>query len=372
MIVSSRTALGIAAILASVNAGAQDQDAAEECLDLEGTPPGLYVTVDQSQVYLVKGDEIVELDPGEAAYASESELRCISVPPALLEWPCGTAEALSRQKAPTYSVATLPVLDAPAEVARRYFEENSVIGPPIEWLNGDFHRTFDAGEIGSFSSEAYWYLPSGPDPFASPKRPRSQLVALFWSTRQAVLDRYTFDTLRESTPGGEIPVVFVFREDNEVPVSFFGTDVTLRELYDAFFNRGIKVAEVPVWYAGDHHLTVSISELEELFDIPALDEISPAQVALLSEDLEAWSFSKKPIAVSMLAESGGMTLDQPERVRVAASLGFESIPTVIFYYSGTSHLDKCGAPLPRHSPVSGAAEPAPAPPPPPERRASDS
>jgi hypothetical protein len=335
--------------LTAVSTNTVAQQADEECVDLQGTPPGLYVTVDQSQVYLIQGDKIVELNPGEAAYASETDLTCLKVPPTLLEWPCGTAEALSRQKAPTYSIDELPVFEAALEVARRYFEESSVLSPPIEWLNGEYHRVFEAAEISGFTTSEYWYIPADSDPFANPKRPKSQLISLFWSTKQAVLDGYTFDRLREISTDGGIPVVFRFWEENEVPVSLFGPGVTLKELTDAFFGRGIKVAQVPVWYAGDHHLSVKVTEFERLFDIPDLDEINPGQIELLSAELEARGFSLKP-----------------------QSLGFASIPTVIFYYSGTSHLEKCGVPLPRSSPVAGTPSPTPILMPEPEQKASDS
>jgi hypothetical protein len=375
MIASTRILLFLAALLIIVSAGAGAQPADEECVDLAGTPPGLYVTVDQSQVYLVQGDEIVELDPGEAAYANESGLSCLKVPPKLLDWPCGTAEALSLQKAATYPVEALPLTEGVFEVVRRYFEDKAVIGPPIEWLNGEYHRMFDAAEISELPTSAYWYLPGGSDPFASPKRPEAQLIALFWSTKQAVLDGHTIGPLQESASGGMVPVVFVFNEDNEVPVSFFGPNVTLKELIDAYFQRGIKVAEVPVWYAGDHHLVTATSELEQLFDIPDLGDIDPAQRELIAAELIAYGFTNKPLAVSILEDSGGRTLDQPERVRVAASLGIEAIPTVIFYYSGSSHLGRCGVPLPQVSPVSAASEaqqPTPVELPAPERKASDS
>ena len=77
----------------------------------------------------------------------------------------------------------------------------------------------------------------------------------------------------------------------------------------------------------------------------------------------------------MMAESNSMILDQPERVRAAAELGINDIPTVIFYYTSSSHLEKCGLPLPQTSSVGGATDrPAAAVPalPPPEHKASDS
>jgi len=361
----------ITLILASTQAVAQSQES--ECLELEGTPPGLYVTVDQSQVYLTKDGKVVEISPGEAAYANETQLACLKVPPRMLAWPCGSAEALIRRMAPVFSLDELSPVGVVQEVKRRYFEENTALGPPIEWLNGENHGKLHASEFDGLDTSAYWYLPGGPDPFASPKRPRSQLVSLFWSTRQAVLDTNTLDQLRADSEQAGIPVVFLYHRDYEVPISFFGVGVSLKQLQDAFLNKGIQAAPVPVWYAGDHHLKVSISEFERLFDIPAAAEISPARFQALTEELKAYGFTHMPVLVSMMAESKGMILDQPERVRAAAELGINDIPTVIFYYTSSSHLEKCGLPLPQNSMVGGAAAgPAASVLPPPERKASDS
>lgn len=361
----------ITLILASTQAVAQSQES--ECLELEGTPPGLYVTVDQSQVYLTKDGKVVELNPGEAAYASDTQLACLKVPPRVLAWPCDSAEALTRRLASTFSFDELSPVGAVQEVKRRYFEDNTALGPPIEWLNGDSHGKLHASEFEGLDTSTYWYLPGGPDPFASPKRPRSQLISLFWSTRQAVVDTNTLDQLRAEADQTGIPVVFQYHRDYEVPISFFGPDVSLKKLQDVFLNKGIQAAPVPVWYAGDHHLKVSINEFERLFNIPAADEISPTRLQALTDELEAYGFTHMPILVSMMAESNSMILDQPERVRAAAEMGINDIPTVIFYYTSSSHLEKCGLPLPQTSAVSGATDrPAATSLPPPERKASDS
>jgi hypothetical protein len=364
-------AISLAVAAAPDRVHAQDDN---ECLELDGTPPGLYVTVDQNQVYLTKDGEVVELDPGEVGYANENQLACLKVPPRVMAWPCGSAEAMSRQMAPTFRFDEVSPVGLVQEVKRRYFEENQAIGPEIEWLNGTVHGTLHESEFEGLDADTYWYLPGGPDPFASPKRPRAQLVGLFWSTRQAVLDTNTLDVLSESQGPAQIPVVFMYHRDYEVPVSFFGADVSLSELLDAFLDRGVQLAPVPVWYAGDHHLKVAISEFEQHFDIPALDEINPAQLQRHMDELKASGFTHKPVLVSMLAESNNMMVDQPERIRAAAELGIREIPTVIFYYTSSTHLAGCGLPLPVTSVVGSVSDSGPAPVvlPPPERKASDS
>ena len=49
------------------------------------------------------------------------------------------AEALTRKMAPAFSLDELSPVGTVQEVKRRYFNENTALGPPIEWLNGENH-----------------------------------------------------------------------------------------------------------------------------------------------------------------------------------------------------------------------------------------
>lgn len=341
--------LFLAAVAAPV--AAQQQ---EECVDLKGMPPGLYVTVQQNEVFLIKDGKMVELKPGEAGFASESALACLKVPPRMLDWPCNTSEAMARRLAPAYTIEDLPAIGAIREVVRRYFEENKAISPQVIWLNGESHGEFPAVELEALDSSAYWYIPGSDDPFASPKRPKIQLVSLFWATGQAVVDRNTLTALEIAHPDGEIPVAFMFNKDSEVPVSFFGPNPTLEQISKAYLERGIELAPVPVWYAGDHHFKASLKELKLLFDLPKLESISPERQESLRAELKAYGFFHKPIGISIIEETGTMIIDQPDVVAVAADMGITSFPIVMFYFNNTSHLAGCGISLPQISVVGGA------------------
>ena len=130
---------------------------------------------------------------------------------------------------------------------------------------------------------------------------------------------------------------------------------------------------------------IIIEEFEkfnEYFKIPALEDISPEKQASLKADLEAHGFSRKSIIVTMFSESGAMAVDQPERVRVAASMGIERIPTTINFIEPDLHLARCGPGTPAGSsgvsgsttPIGGATVPPtnPVVPPPTEPEASKS
>ena len=99
-------------------------------------------------------------------------------------------------------------------------------------------------------------------------------------------------------------------------------------------------------------------------------------------DLEAHGFTRKSIIVSLFSESGTMAVDQPQRIRVAASMGMKTIPTTLSFIEPDLHLARCGPGTPVGSgavsgsttPIGGATVPPgnPVVPPPTEPEASDS
>jgi hypothetical protein len=190
----------------------------------------------------------------------------------------------------------------------------------------------------------------------------------------AIVDNNALDILREMHGDDAIPVTFVFNDSNTVPVSYFGDNVSLEEVFRAFQERGIKLADPPMWWLGDYHLTPTIEEFEKFFDIPPLNDIPQANQDTLSEDLATYGFTRKPIIVNVLAEAGMMTVDQPRRVRMAAEMGMKRIPTVMNFVEMDSVIARCGPGTPlgfganaisgESTPEPGASVPpgAPAPP----------
>jgi len=342
----------IAALLAG-NAVAQNQ----ECEEMEGTPPGLYTTTDEGKTFILKDDQIVELSAGESGFADESGAKCIKRVPKFLDWPCSTQAAQSRMF-DTYSLEDLKTDNKMKEIVDRYFKVPEVIAPIPNWIDGEFHGTFNYNDIIQFSSPDYWYFSNEDLPILSGKRPRSLLIALFVGTNEVIIDNNMIDALRRELGTDEIPVTFIFNDSNTVPVSYFGSNVSLEEVFKAFIERGIKVADVPMWWQGDYHLTPTIEEFEKFFDIPPLEEINPDKRAAMEADLKANGFTRKSIIVSMFSESNSMAVDQPERVRIAASLGITRIPTTFNFIEPDAILARCGPGTPVGSAgVSGASTP---------------
>jgi len=372
----------IALALTSAAAYAQDEDSGET----KFVEPGLYTTTDEGHTFLIQDGEILEMGPGESGFAGKDGLRRIeSIPPGL-NWPCSGLAAQSRKFA-TYSFDDLPDSDKAKEIIRRYFEIPEVIEPIPDWIDGEYHGKFSVNEILQFSSEEYWYHPDPDRPFMDKKRPKTLLIALFVGINQVIIDNHAFEALRKIHGNDEIPVVFKFNDSNVVPISYFGDNVSLEEVFTAFKERGIKLADVPMWWLGDFTLTPTAAEFELFFDIPPLEDISPKKQAALREDLEKYGFTRKPLIVSVLADSDSMVIDQPERLRIAFEMGFARIPTSLNFIEPDAILDailaRCGPGTPsgtsasaisgESTPIGGATiPPGSVTPPPTDPAASDS
>lgn len=368
----------IASALASGSAMAQGA-----CEELEGTPPGLYATTDEGRTFLIQDEQVVELGPGEAGFADETGVKCIQRIPQFMDWPCSTDAAKSRRFA-TYSVADLGDDNKAREVVQRYFEVPEVIEPMPRWLEGEYHLMMSEDEILQFASNEYWYHPESPTALSHEKRPKTLQIALFVGINQVVVDQQHLKVLSEHYDGGDIPVVFNFNDSNVVPISYFGPNVSLEEIAKANIERGINIASAPMWELGDYNVRVTISELHNFFDIPALEDIPPQKRAALEADLAANGFRKKPIFVSIMGDSESMVVDQPQRVAVAASMGMTSIPVHVTIVQPDILLQRCGPGVPlgmdgataisgETTPDGGATlPPTTLPPPPTEPEASDS
>lgn len=331
------------ALIASVLSGnVWSQD---DCVEIEGTPPGLYATTDEGRTYLVKDGKTIELGPGQAGFADESGVKCISKPPEFLNWPCSTQAAQSRMFN-TYMVDELSEKNKIQEIITRYFDVPEVLAPIPNWIDGEYNAVFDYKELLQYASSDYWYSPNPERPFMDPKRPRSLLVSLYVGINRVVLDNYEIDLLRKELGSDQIPVTFVFNDSNVVPISYFGPNVSLEEVHKAFFERGIKLADVPMWWLGDYHLQATIEEYEKFFDIPSLEDISPEKQQAIRAELENEGFTRKPFIVTILSEAASMVIDQPERLRVAASMGMKRLPLVFNFIEPDSVLARCGAGTP--------------------------
>ena len=175
----------IASALASSAVFAQNND---DCIELEGTPAGLYATTDEGRTFLIRVDQIIEMGPGEAGFADKDDkLHCVKRTPKFLDWPCSTQAAQSRKFA-TYKMDELSADNPLGEVVQRYFEIPEVIEPVPFWIDGEYHGIFKIDDIIQFVSPDYWYTPNPDRPFLDKKRPKSLQISLYVGINQVIID----------------------------------------------------------------------------------------------------------------------------------------------------------------------------------------
>jgi len=324
--------------------------------DTKATSAGLYVTVSQNEVYIIQGDKQLDLKVGEAAFAGVDTLKQLDEVPGFLNWPCGGSGADDSEMVPTYPLDSLPPGNRVEEVVRRFFEGPEIPAPSPAWLNGESHGSFPADEINRFSTDAYWYLSGETTAKMETLRPKVLLISLYPATQQVIVDQNHYQELLDLYGDEDIPVTFVFNEENVVPISSFGKNADLQQVADLFFEKGITIADVPMWYAGDRQFEASAVDLEQVFEIPAIEDIDPSRLAALVADLQANGFTKKPINVALMSQNNSMVADEGEKIRAAQSIGMDSIPIVFFNYSENSHKKRCGLAMPQISAGGGIGE----------------
>jgi hypothetical protein len=324
------------------------------CIEAADSGPGLYATARGGRTTLDRNGEVLAFDSNETVYVGETSVGCVNSTPGFLDWPCTSFAAQSRLFS-HYSLNDLATGEPLEEILQRYFTVPEVIAPAPDWIGNEFHGKFSYRDIVQYLNPDYWYIPSSSRPLLSRDRPRSLLVSLYLGLNKVVVDNNALGAMHMALATDDLPVTFVFNDSNTVPISWFGRDPTLADIAAAFWERGIKVAEVPMWWLGDYHMAPTIEEFERYFEIPALQDIDPQQRTALEANLMANGFARKPIFVSFLQESSRITVDQPERVRVAASMGYRRLPTVLNFYEPDYVLARCGPGTPVGSGSTSAA-----------------
>ncbi len=174
------------------------------------------------------------------------------------------------------------------------------------------------------------------------KRPPVLLIGLFYGTGQVILDNNHLDDLLEMYGDEPIPVLFEYMEENVVPISYFGDAPTPQQISAAFQERGIKPADVPVWFAGDRHVAVEPGGLADQLGIPPASDISPSELARLTEDIERNGFNYKPVTLAFLPGDQNILVDEGARLRAAQQMGMPEVPVIFSVYDSAtcSHQPK--------------------------------
>ena len=128
---SRMAALSSAIAIALASLGANTEQTPDPA---STTPPGLYVTVTQSEIYIVQGDSQIDVKVGEAAFAGRGKMQMLDAVPEFLNWPCGGSGGQDLDLVPTYPLGSLPPGNQVEEVVRRFFEGPEIPATTPAWL----------------------------------------------------------------------------------------------------------------------------------------------------------------------------------------------------------------------------------------------
>lgn len=251
-------------------------------------------------------------------------------------WACGVGSGSTRGGAysPYYGVNDLPPRRTVAEVAQRYFDDFQVMEPLPDWYAGDFHMLAYTDELLELADdEERWYHAGDRQRIVDGNLQRAILVSLYGESRRIVLDISREEIAAFRDRGVErLPVVFYFNKDFQRPLTDIRIDDDLAGIIDQFHDDGTELTPVPLIAGGDHHLEVPMDDFEDLFEIPAREEIDDARYAALVDELARDGFSRRPVVVTLYSEHDGRWLDDPARIRAAIDAGIEQAPVAVLYH----------------------------------------
>ncbi|MDZ7841109.1 MAG: hypothetical protein U5R46_09880 [Gammaproteobacteria bacterium] len=267
-----------------------------------------------------------------------------SLLPALPGWVCQADDERGRY---TREVNLPELGEDPGvrRVAELYVNEDRRVVPFPDWSEGRVHMEASVEELAGLVSDEQWYVPGDDDgtPRTAPNRP--VFVSVYKHNGEIVVDSGV-DRIRRAREQGvdRLPVVLVYNNALQRPVSSFQPDVTLRELANEFYDAGIELTAVPEWQVGDHHKRASAAELREVVDVPARDDIPAQRWSAAEQEIRANGMALPgPLLLTLVRSGRGRAwVDDPVALAVASDLGVADLPVVLFYH----RLDRraCGQP----------------------------
>lgn len=246
----------------------------------------------------------------------------------------GNQSGLYPQEYPLQDLGPQPTI---AEVARRFFDENKRMTPFPNWQTGGNHMMASTQELANLAKDQWWYRPG-----AARNGGKSQVfVSLYPGSKDIVIDS-GMNRIRDAIQQGvgTLPVVIVYNDKNQLPVSHYGSKPKFQDAANDFFSAGHELTPVPLWEGGDHHMLASVEDLKSVFKPPEKKDIPAARYEALSKELTGGA--KAPFLMSLLSTCGCAYIDDPARLTVASDLGMKEVPLVMFYH-GLDRLP-CGAP----------------------------
>ena len=352
------------------------------------------VSINDAVYLAVKADR--ELTGGAnaaAIYEKATELL-----PYLPGWACNTTATGASRYSPQISINDLGKAPTVQTVADRYFQNNERLGPFPRWKDGDYHMVAELGELKRLRARNWDTCPSYKPPDADvtptwyradPTKPRSAkpiklgancsyaqpvFVSLYRTAtgssseggkKNQAATQQAGPTGQQATAGApgciivddnlkqieraeqqgctKAPVVFLYNEPKEYPVTALGKAVRLRDIVQRFWDKGERTTPVPDEHDLDRHLDADQAELWDTFK----DEIKKLEESLGKEEFDKRVNAKmqelaakglgRPIQVTLMRNKGIFTdellkITAAHRATAAGNASVpRKLPTVVLF-----------------------------------------
>jgi len=273
-------------------------------------------------------DDIVYLSVrSDPTRAGELYDTAVSLLPSLPGWVCRTGEVRDRY-ADYIELDQLSQKNSIAAVANEWFDNNRQLSPFPKWKRGQAHMNASVSELASLlDAQKYWYKPGG-------GRSSPLFVSLYKDSNEIVVDGGV-EAINQAQQAGKstIPVVIVYNQNNQRPLSRYSSEATVTEIANEFYNNRIEITPVPEWKDGDFHMLATIGDLKGLVNNADANKISAEEMAAAKQEIAANGGTvKDPLLLTLFRSgTGDAWIDRPATLEAAEDLGVSQVPVTLLY-----------------------------------------
>jgi len=237
----------------------------------------------------------------------------------------------------SYSLSDISAPSATA-VIDRFFATDERVSERPDWQVGEYHLMVPVSELKALSNKYndgnYWYVSDDASQIASAARP--VFIQLYTEHDYAIInDVDKINRLMASNPSAELPVVFVFNDVLERPISQMTQPATVANIVEDYRQYGLMVTPPPEWSLREYHSMVSIQSLEDYFGLPVSQDMPTEKWDALVSTVKN-SGVHDSLIVTVL-EGGNSSsdksavLNRADLVSAAKYLGYTEVPVSYFY-----------------------------------------
>ncbi len=236
---------------------------------------------------------------------------------------------------PSYSVSDLGGDATASAVIDRFFSKGMKLSGTPDWQVGEYHMMVSASELQSLSNQYndgnYWYLTDENTQPASASRP--VFIQLYSEHDYAIInDAAKISSLNATNPAAKLPVVFVFNDIRERPVSQMTQPVTLQNVIEDYRQYNLMVTAPPEWSSREYHAKVPVSSLESYFTLPSEQDVPAETWASLTSQISSQGLNES-FLISVI-DNGEAILNRADKLAVAKYMGYSEVPVSYYYVDG--------------------------------------